>query len=354
MAYKVLIIGCGAIAGGYDAHRPDDDWPLSHAGAIARSDAFELAACVDPDDAAREAFAARWKPRQSARDLSALNAAPGDYDLIVVASPTRLHADHLRAAHALSPKAVFCEKPLAKDLGAVPALLDAYERSGVSLAVNHTRRWAPDMVDLARDVRSDGAGTRESEWGDLISAMGVYAKGVVHNGSHMVDLVQMLLGPCDVQSVGRAVFDHWSDDPSVSAVLERASDASSVHLVAGDSRAFTQFELVLTFARGEIAIRDGGMRIETRRRIESPHTAGYWQLGPAHSAAGRYDEAMSAAYDNIAQAIEAGAPLACDARRAFEAQSLCERIRRRALANTPLPPPYPPLNRPFDHTGSRS
>ena len=59
MAYRVLIIGCGAIAGGYDADRSPQDWPLSHAGAIARDDRFELMACVDPNDATRNAFASR-------------------------------------------------------------------------------------------------------------------------------------------------------------------------------------------------------------------------------------------------------------------------------------------------------
>lgn len=323
MAYKVLIIGCGAIAGGYDADRSPDDWPLSHAGAIARDERFELAACVDPDDAAREAFAKRWDVLLAAPDLHSLGAEEGQYDLIVIASPTQFHAEHLQWARAMRPKAVFCEKPIAANISPVPDILREYRQSDIPLAVNYTRRWAPDLADLSCDWHK--------KWGNLLSAVGTYSKGILHNGSHLVDLIQMIFGPHEVYSVGPAVFDHWEDDPSVSALLWHHSFDSTIHLVAGDCRAFTQFELVLTFEKGEVAIRDGGMRIETRQVIDSPHTAGYRQLGPVESQPGRYPAAMSAAYANIADTIETGAPLASDAGSAFSAHAICEQIRRRAL-----------------------
>ena len=324
MQHSVLILGCGAIAGGYDAQRPPDDWPLSHAGAIARHDRYTLAACVDPDEETRRAVATRWRVPLSLPSPDALHEKAGAFDLIVIASPTGLHPEHLRLALSLKPKAVFCEKPLALEAKGIGGLLDDYRTAGIPIGVNFTRRWAPDLVDLARDWRA--------EWGPFLSAAGTYAKGIVHNGSHLVDLIQMILGPQRVCAVGPAVFDHWYDDPSVAALLWHQSCASTVHLIAGDARAFTQFELVLSFEKGEVAIRDGGRRIETRRVIDSPHTPGYRQLGPPESAAGRGNEAMMAAYDNLAAAIEDGAPLASDSANALSAQAICEEIRARALS----------------------
>ncbi len=323
MVHKVLIIGCGAVAGGYDAGRSPQDWPLSHAGAIARDDRFELVACVDPDDRARKAFATRWNVPCAEASPDAVNAGPGDFDLIVIASPTAQHLAHLRLALDLKPKAVFCEKPLASDLKTVSSLLDEFDETGIKVAVNYTRRWAPDLVDLARSWRE--------EWGPFLAAVGTYSKGILHNGSHLVDLVQMIFGPQEVATVGPAVFDHWYDDPSVTALLWHPSCVSTIHLVAGDSRAFTQFELILSFERGEVAIRDGGMRIETRRVIERVQTPGHRQLSLPESAPGRYPQAMMAAYDNIAGAIENGAPLASDGASASRALAICEEIRRRAL-----------------------
>ena len=323
MAWDVLIIGCGAIAGGYDAELSPDDWPLSHAGAIARDDRFGIAACIDPDKAARDAFRARWNVPRAGSGFDDLNASPGDFDVIVIASPTPLHAEHLEAALAMRPRAVFCEKPLARDIAQAAAIAARYGDEGIPLAVDYTRRWAPDLAELAQQIEAGW-------WGELIAGNGTYTKGVVHNGSHLFDLMHMMIGAVELHGIGPARLDHWEDDPSVSAMLV-AENGAPVHLIAGDARAVTQFELNLSFEKGEIAMRDGGMRIETRRAVDSPTYAGYRQLGPPESVPGRYREAMARAWAHIADAISTGAPLSGNPATALAAQRLCEDIRIQAL-----------------------
>lgn len=325
--HRVLIIGCGAIAGGYDSDRGADQWPLSHAGAIAREPRFELSACVDPDPDTRAAFAARWSVPVAAASLGDLQAQPGSFDLIVIASPTRLHAEHLELALAMKPRAVLCEKPLAEDFSQIAALVDRYEAAKIPLIVNYTRRWAPDINHLVDEVH-------DGKWGAPISAVGFYSKGIVHNGSHLIDLLMMFVGPMDLRAVGPAVFDHWEHDPSVDALLATRTEGRAVHLVAGDCRKVTQFELVLGFTEGEIAIRDGGLRIETRQVRDSATFAGYRQLDVAQSEAGRYGEAMSLAYDNIAAVIAGEATPRWAAHNGHLAHALCERIRTLALTQS--------------------
>lgn len=325
MTYKVLIIGCGAIAGGYDAERSPADWPLSHAGAIARSDDFELITCVDPDEAARKAFAERWNVPVAVASLDNLEADEGQYDLIVIASPTQCHAAHLDGALATKPRAVFCEKPVAGDLNGANRIAEQFGSSDTLLAVNYTRRWAPDLVEFATQIEA-------GSWGALVAAAGTYTKGIVHNGTHMIDLLHMLVGDLELHSVGPARPDFWADDPTASAILATKNGAP-VHLVAGDANAHTQFELVLGFERGEIAMRDGGLRIETRRVADSDIVVGHRQLGVPDSIPGRYPEAMSRAYANIAGALHGDVPLASTSENALKAQRLCEEIRIKALKN---------------------
>ena len=325
-ANRVLIIGCGAIAGGYDAERSPEQWPLSHAGAIARDDRFEIVACVDPNEAARTTFAKRWDVAVAAASLEALESASFAFDLIVVASPTSQHAAHLDWALGMRPKVVFCEKPLARDIAQVRRISHAFDMAKIPLVVNYSRRWMPDLNALHDEIVGD-------EWGHLLSAVGTYSKGVVHNGTHMLDLMMMFeMAAMQIGHVGPAFFDHWDEDPTVSALLF-TGEGTPVHLVAGDSRAVTQFELVLNFSGGEIAIRDGGMRLETRRVIDSETFAGYRTLGPVHSVAGRYPEAMSAAYDNLAGVIARKAYPAWGKRNGFAAHEICEEIRLTALRN---------------------
>ena len=69
---EVLIVGCGNIAGGFDAGRGADTPPFTHAGAFAQHPDFAVAACVDPDDAQRAAFAERWQVGEDAASIEAV------------------------------------------------------------------------------------------------------------------------------------------------------------------------------------------------------------------------------------------------------------------------------------------
>ena len=44
---RVLLIGCGNIAGRFDMARPADAWPVTQAGAFRRHGGYELAACIE-------------------------------------------------------------------------------------------------------------------------------------------------------------------------------------------------------------------------------------------------------------------------------------------------------------------
>src|SRR5258705_5887478 len=66
--------------------------------------------------------------------------AAKDIDLVVVATPTHLHAAHAIAA-ARGGKHVFCEKPLARTLADAQAMVRACDEAGGTLAVGHGVRF---------------------------------------------------------------------------------------------------------------------------------------------------------------------------------------------------------------------
>ena len=331
--YRVLILGCGNIAGGFDAERGDDTLPRTHAGAYARHPDFEVVACVDPDDDRRTAFQARWRVAEGGRDIAALGATPGAFDVISICSPTALHPEHLAAAIALRPRLIFCEKALTPGVDESKRIVDQCDAANIRLAVNYTRRWAPDIVRLGEALRS-GA------WGKVRSATGTYTKGIVHNGGHLVDLLHLLLGPMRLIAAGAPRFDFWEDDPSVPALLESA-DGVPVQFAIGHAADYALFELVLITSDAEIVMRDGGLRWAIRRRGPSAAFAGYQTLDDVEMLAGEYDHAMSAAVANLAAALHDGAPLASDGISAVAAQRLCEQIRDAALSAAHVPTPQP-------------
>lgn len=323
---RVLIVGCGNIAGGFDAHRAASEPALTHAGAYTRHGGFALAACVEPDEQRRHAFMQRWAVPQGHASLDEVLAAcaPGSFDVVSVCSPTGAHAAQVHAALRLAPRLVFCEKPLAASLHEAQAIVQACDDADVPLAVNHSRRWAPDVQQLADELRA-GA------WGPVRLATGTYGKGVLNNGSHMVDLLHLLLGPLRLVHAGSPRVDHSAADPTVPALLESA-DGVPVHLCAAHAGDFALFELQLVTARAVITMEDGGLRWRVRRVTDSPVFSGYRCLDAGTSVDGRYLESMQRAVANLHDHLCSGAALACTGSQALAAQRLCDRIRRAACS----------------------
>jgi UDP-N-acetylglucosamine 3-dehydrogenase len=89
-----------------------------------------------------------------APDVAAL-CASDDVDLVIVASPTHLHAEHAIAA-AKAGKHVFCEKPIARTVEDARAMVRACDDAGVRLAIGHVVRFFPEYV-RAKELLDAGA-----------------------------------------------------------------------------------------------------------------------------------------------------------------------------------------------------
>lgn len=317
---SIIIIGCGNIAGGFDSNRSPQAEPLTHAGAYRAHGGFDLAACIEPDPARLRAFQARWSIRDGYASFDCLERGALGFDVVSICTPTMSHAEDIDRAIALRPKLIFCEKPVCANLAAARVAVAKCEEAGILLAVNHTRRWAPDMVRL-RDEISTGF------HGPLRSVTGIYNKGLLNNGGHMIDLIRFLFGEIEPVWAGAPVADHWRDDATIPAAL-RTQRGVPICLNVAHAADYAIFELQIVTAEGVITIEDGGTSWRRRRAIDSKDFAGYKVLDSGSVSQGEYEKAMRRAVSNIHDAITEGAPIASNGHSALAAHEICERIRR--------------------------
>ena len=325
---KVLMIGCGNIAGGFDAQTPPGAAVRTHAGAYAAHGQFEIVACVEPDDGKRAAFMVRWnivKGYASVEQLLADHDTPAKlahFDVISICSPTAEHYDHVLQALHLAPKLIFCEKPICTDIAQTRILVQRCIDKGILLAVNHNRRWDPEVTRLREELIA-------GKWGVIRAVCGQYNKGVLNNGSHMIDLVCDLFGPLALENCGAPCFDFWDLDPSVPAYLVSAAGVP-IALTCGHASDFSLFELQVITQRGVIAMEDGGLRWRTRLPASSSQFAGYQALGDGQVTDGKYLQTMANAVANIFRAVTTGEALSSTGTTALTAQLHCEEMLSRS------------------------
>lgn len=321
---RALIVGCGNIAGGFDQEQFANHQPYTHAGAYSRNNHFNLAACVEPDDQRRSEFMAAWHIPAGFISIEEAIKSGGQFDVISICSPTDCHGLDLELALRLKPKLIFCEKPVTSSLADTERLVAECSTANILLAVNYTRRWDPDITKLQANILA-------GQWGKLRSVVGLYNKGILNNGSHMLDLLQMLVGPMEISKVGEPVYDFFPNDPTVSVWLQGAQDVP-VHLACSHAEDFALFELQLIFAYGVLTMEQGGMCWRERRAIDSTIFKGYRTLGEGVIRAGEYPQSMLQAINNIYRAIKYDEPLASTGASALITQRLCEQIKQQSCA----------------------
>lgn len=112
----------------------------------------------------RAQAAADWPGVVLCDDVPALLARSDEYDVVVIASPTALHAEHACAVAGAGVPFVL-DKPIATDAAEARAICAA--AAGVPFTVFQNRRWDPENLTLAALLASGELGqvhTFERRW----------------------------------------------------------------------------------------------------------------------------------------------------------------------------------------------
>ena len=186
MKRRVGIIGLGNIGHRFGVSRHGD--PLSHSEGYARIPNVTIALGVDPAPDARRDFQHRFPEAQV---YSKLTDVPDEVrlDVVSVCSPTALHSQGVTAALAWQPRVILCEKPLAPNVVEAKMMVTACAAQGCILMTNYSRRWTSMLQALKNLTKPDG-GLRTP-----IGACLRYNGGLLHNGTHWIDLLLALFGP---------------------------------------------------------------------------------------------------------------------------------------------------------------
>jgi predicted dehydrogenase len=292
MKYRVMIIGCGNIAGDLDSSQIDSSRPpLTHAKAYRKNEYFDVVACVDSNPTQRLKFKKDWSIDLCFSSIEEAISSEINIDIVSICSPTFYHASHLEQVLALNPKLVFCEKPLHSNALGANAIVELYKQRNVHLLVNYSRRFDPSVAALKKSLAI-------GEFGELKAVSGWYNKGLLNNGSHLLDLLIFLFGGLSLQHVGDPILDFVADDFSYPLFLTTKKGVS-VSLSCGDSNDFSLIELEFLFSNARVKMFNGGRNWSVEHVIDDPTFKSYKCLGPAKVTTGGYMQVLENALINI-------------------------------------------------------
>lgn len=248
---KCLVVGLGKIGMGFDFDMDPTDFLLTHCAAITEHDNFSLAGGVDPNKACRENFEKKYRSPAFCNVDDALKSVSPT--VAIICSPTDEHYSvFLKLAELPDLKVILCEKPLSYDLSEAQAMCDICERKGISLFVNYMRRADPNVIEIKRRIDTgDIAGPiKISAW---------YSKGILNNGSHLIDLVSYWLGKYMSHHVLR--YERaWNDtDPEPDVFIQ--FEKGSLVLMSAWEEFYTHLTVELISPSGRLYYSNGGESI---------------------------------------------------------------------------------------------
>lgn len=308
--YKATIIGAGNIAAGFDS--PESEKILTHAHAVVAHPDFELLGFYDTDEKKALEATERWGGRTYVDIESAVEEA----DMVCCCVTDRFHGEVLKKIAQFHPKIVIAEKPLAATYEEAKEIQDLYEGK-TPLVVNYSRRFLKEFHSLKNEINS---------YGKFLKGVGYYGKGILHNGSHMIDILRFLLGEVEEAEVlGTPIFDFESSDPSCDVVLKIQQE--NFYMLAIDCRAVTIFEMELFFERARVRILNGGEKIEIYHVEASDTYAGYKNYLLREERVVDYSQAMTGLMENVSRFLKREQQLNCTLKDGLDVLNICMRIR---------------------------
>ena len=258
---RAAVIGCGSIGSSMqDSAGAESRGICTHAAAYIHHPQTELVAFCDTNTRNLNQATDRWGNDISAHnDLeSLLNAQKPQ--LVSVATHVDSHFEITKTClEAPSVKGILLEKPISNELQEARELAALSAKLNKVLNVNYSRRFPPVFRKVAQDLQAE-------KWGKPVQVTGFYTKGLIHNGTHWLDLFRMLFGePTVANAVAKLNLSNTGQGQHMDPMLsfQMGNDLvpkADIHAFPVD--AHTVFEMDVMLTRGRLRFVDQTDTIE--------------------------------------------------------------------------------------------
>lgn len=238
----------------------------SHAMAYHENPRITITTAVDTNEEKLIAFQNKWGTRTLYTDYKLMLKCE-KIDMVSICTPAHTHYDILKDSAKRSIKAIWCEKPLCDDINKAKEMVSICKNKKIVLAVNYFRRWSIPYQKLRKFIQN-------GRLGRVQRIICYYSKGVLNNGSHLIDILRFFFG--EIEWVEGAHFlkeGTKKDDLSLDATLWfKMGFPATLH--AFNDAHFRIIEIDMFGTKGRVCIKDSVNKFEFFEAGKHPIVAG--------------------------------------------------------------------------------
>ncbi|QFI68739.1 inositol 2-dehydrogenase [Sinorhizobium alkalisoli] len=278
-----------------------------HAATLMRHAGARLVGIVDAHRPSAERLAAKHGVAVLEEDAVFDGA---DIDAVIIASAADSHPDLILRSVA-GRKAIFCEKPLARDLECVQSVATVVEASGVPFLLAFNRRFDPDFTALAHRLQAGEIGAVElaiitsrdpapPPIDYVVKSGGLFRETTIHD----IDVARWLTGedPVSVHATASALTTTAMRDAQLpdTAVLTLKMPSGAIVSINNSWRAAYGYD-----QRVEVLGEEGMLKLANLRRdgVTRLGASGTWNSNPEPFFLERYANAYSVELDHFITAV---------------------------------------------------
>lgn len=318
--YSVGIIGCGDIGFLFD-HKKKTKGALTHFKAFNDSPKFSIKAVSDINIKTVQIIRKKYNIPVYIDYRKMLNE--NNFDVIVIATNDEIHIEILRELIKYKPKLVFCEKPLGLNYDEINEIISLYKKNKINLQVNYTRRFLDEFDFIEKIIKKEKLGKIES-------MTFYYSRGLIHNASHYLDLINRYIGETEKNLIKVSVkkgISKFDDTVSFDMIYKNGLEVRFIGLEPTK----------LSFAEVDISGTKGRVRINYKNEIEiykvkeNKLFKGYSVYEITDCKKIDYAGALPNAADNIYKVLEGKEKMRSPAENSLKIFELINRINNKPL-----------------------
>lgn len=279
---SAALIGCGRI-GFMLEDDPLRRKPCTHfGGASSAGIKFSSACDINPERLALFRDKSGISESSCYKDYRELlqNEKPS---LVAITTWTGSHAGIALAAIESGARVVILEKPVSHSLKLAREIKEASEKYGCTVIVNHERRFDSRYIKV-KDMLSKNEIGRVLTVNARILTGGYRGKSnpdegggpLLHDGTHLVDLMRFFFGEVDSLRGEFARFTRDSGYEDYAAAWLKTESGINIFLEAGGGRKYFLFEIEIWGTEGKIIIGNGYNRLY--KNVSSQYYSGFRDL----------------------------------------------------------------------------